>query len=895
MMMLATGRIHGIARSLTGASLLALGMCGLSATAMAQENAPAAGDDTGLSEIIVTARKVNENLQDVPVSVTAFSGEQLQSQGAVRVEDLALFTPGLKIVGSPANTVAPLFAIRGQAQSDIVATLEPSVGVYLDGIYIARSHGLNADLLDVASVQTLKGPQGTLFGHNTSAGAILLETNRPRLNESSLALTATYGRFNQADGSAVFNVPLVTDKLAFRGAVQQRHRDGIYTDIVTGKKYNDISSYSGRAKLLWEPAPDVSIVAAGDWFSYESSGPVENILYAAPIGAATAATAVQSGNPGVPAAIGAAFSCLFGLPAPLPVGTPIGCGIPGGAGNSGLVGNAAIAGLGLFGVAVNPLTGTGAPPTGLGLLGYPTLLTYINLANSNPNVVSLNGDPFTKVRTQTYSLTATVDQSYGTFKLIGGYRKVTALARVDLDGTPFTLLHTTGTQSLHQWSVEGQLAGKVLDNKLNYVIGATYFTEGGSDESTSQNALGLTPALSGGAVADTQPHTFGLIDNKSYGIYAQGTYYFTDQLSFTGGLRYSHDDKKLETHSGQFALGSNTPIVGVCSLPAPGVFPGTTTASPGVTYANNNCEFNTAAKFSALSYTAGLEFKVTPDVLLYVKSSRGYRSGGLNLRQNTGGAILQSTTIPGTLATTEPFGREVNDEQEIGLKTEFFDRRVRFNIAGFYNVVTDKQMSILQGVPGSNTLLTILSNADQRDYGVEADLAIRVTQGLTLEASGSFLDAKLTKFLQPAALGSAVINDTTTDFVQYAPRTQFSVAGNYEHDFGSVKVNARVDYAWTSRYYYGATSCAVYKPTPGCATVLDPVIVAAQTAPSSGILGARLAFSFADDKYSIAVWGRNITDDRGRQAGLYVGAFGFAGLSTRRDPASYGVTITGKF
>jgi outer membrane receptor for ferric coprogen and ferric-rhodotorulic acid len=167
----------------------------------------------------------------------------------------------------------------------------------------------------------------------------------------------------------------------------------------------------------------------------------------------------------------------------------------------------------------------------------------------------------------------------------------------------------------------------------------------------------------------------------------------------------------------------------------------------------------------------------------------------------------------------------VNDEQEIGLKTEFFDRRVRFNIAGFYNVVTDKQMSILQGVPGSNTLLTILSNADQRDYGVEADLAIRVTQGLTLEASGSFLDAKLTKFLQPAALGSAVINDTTTDFVQYAPRTQFSVAGNYEHDFGSVKVNARVDYAWSASYYYGATSCAAYKPTPGCATALDPVIV----------------------------------------------------------------------
>jgi iron complex outermembrane recepter protein len=220
---------------------------------------------------------------------------------------------------------------------------------------------------------------------------------------------------------------------------------------------------------------------------------------------------------------------------------------------------------------------------------------------------------------------------------------------------------------------------------------------------------------------------------------------------------------------------------------------------------------------------------------------------------------------------------------------------VRFNVAGYYNRITNKQISILQGVPGSNTLLTILSNGNQRDYGVEADLAIKLTRDLTFEASGAFLDAKLTKFLQPAALGSTTINDTTTDFVQYAPRTQFSVAGNYEHDFGSVIVRARVDYAWTAKYFYGATSCAAYKTTPGCATALDPVIIAAETAPAAGILGARIGFSFADDKYSITLWGRNITDNRSRQSGLYVGAFGFAGLSTRRDPASYGITVSGKF
>jgi iron complex outermembrane recepter protein len=882
-------------RVLVGASVIAMATMA-SAPAFAQAQAPAAEDDGGLATITVTARKVSESLQDVPVSVTAFSGEQLESQGAARVEDIAKFTPGLLLVGSPANTNAPIFAVRGQAQTDVLATLEPSVGVYLDGLYLARTPGLNGDLLDISSVQTLKGPQGTLFGKNTSAGAILFETNKPKLNETSLALSATYGRFNQIDGSAIFNIPLVNDKLAFRGAVQQRHRDGIYTDIVTGQKYNNVANYSGRAKLLWQPSSDVSIVATGDWFDYKARGPVENITYVSPgPNAASAATAIQSGNPGVGAAVGAAFSCIIGRPAP--VGTTIGCGTAFLAGNTGFLGNAAIAGLGAFGVAVNPLTGVGAPPTGLGLLGQSTIQRFIDQAITDPTRVSLNGDPLTETKTQTYSLALDVDKTFGTFKVIGGYRKVTSFSRVDLDGTPFTLLHTTGRQSLEQWSIEAQLAGKIAD-KLNYVVGATYFTENGTDQSTSENALGIGPALSGGTVPDTTGRNFGIIDNKSYGVYAQATYNLTDRFSVTGGLRYSSDDKKVETHNGINVLRTFTPITtgaNACALPPPGVFPGTTTASPGTTAATNLCEFNTAAKFSAISYTAGLEYKLSDDILVYAKSSRGYRSGGLNTRQNTGTLILQSSTIPGTLATTEPFAKEVNDEQEIGIKTEFFDRRLRINIAGFYNKVSDKQISILLPVPGRTTLLTILSNADQRDYGVEADIAFKVSRDFTLEANGALLNAKLTKFLQPAALGSTVINDQTTDHVQYAPKSQFSVAANYAHEFGSVGVRARVDYAWTSSYFFNQQSCQTYKTTRGCATELPAEVRAVQQAPSAGLLGARLGLDFVDGRYNVDFWGRNITNDRGRQSGIYVPSFGFAGFATRRDPASYGVTIGAKF
>jgi iron complex outermembrane receptor protein len=659
---------------------------------------------------------------------------------------------------------------------------------------------------------------------------------------------------------------------------------------------------SGRAKLLWEPSSDVSIVATGDWFDYKARGPVENITYVSPApNAASAATAIQSGHPGVGLAIGAAASCVFGSPAPLPAGTAVGCGSPPLLGGAAVFGNAAIAGLGAFGVTVNPLTGTGAPPPGLGLLGQSRIQSFIDQANTDPTRVSLNGDPLTETRTQTYSLAMDVDRSFGTFKVIGGYRKVTSFSRVDLDGTPFTLLHTTGRQSLSQWSIEAQLAGKVLDDKLNYVVGATYFTESGIDQSTSENALGISPALSGGVAFDTTGRNFGIIDNKSYGMYAQGTYNFTDRFSVTGGLRYSSDDKKVETHNGKNLLNTLTPLSVAspgndpCALPAPGVFPGTTVASPGTTFANNQCEFKTAAKFSAISYTAGLEYKVTDDILFYAKSSRGYRSGGLNTRQNTGTLILQSTTIPGTLATTEPFEKEVNDEQEVGIKSEFFDRRLRVNIAAFYNKVTDKQISVLLPVPGRTTLLTILANADQRDYGVEADIALKVSDDFTLEANGALLDAKLTKFLQPSALGSTTIFDQTTDHVQYAPKSQFSVAANYAHDFGSVSVRARVDYAWTASYFFNQQSCQTYKTTPGCAVDLPAAVVEVQQAPAAGLLGARFGLGFADGKYNIDIWGRNLTNDRGRQSGIYVPSFGFAGFATRRDPATYGVTLTGKF
>jgi iron complex outermembrane recepter protein len=159
-------------RLLAGVSLLFVASLPASAFAQAgsESASPVASDASGqggLEEIVVTARKVAENLQDVPVAVTAFSGLDLANQNAQRVQDVARFTPGLIIRPGNASSTSLTIALRGQAQTDVLATLDPSVGTYVDGIYWARAYGLNGSLLDIQSVQVLKGPQGTLFGRNT--------------------------------------------------------------------------------------------------------------------------------------------------------------------------------------------------------------------------------------------------------------------------------------------------------------------------------------------------------------------------------------------------------------------------------------------------------------------------------------------------------------------------------------------------------------------------------------------------------------------------------------------------------------------------------------------------------------------------------------------------------
>lgn len=738
-------------------------------------------DDGGLADVVVTARRVAENQQDIPVAVTAFSGETLEKQNVLAFKDVAAFTPGFVTRESPNNPSAFILALRGQVQTDTLATLDPSVGTYVDGVYWSRSYGLNADLLDVRSVQVLKGPQGTLFGRNTTGGALVIETNDPTTDRITGMVQGTYGRFDERIGTAVLNVPF-GEVAAIRGAIQLSKRDGYVTDRVSGIGYNNRDNLTGRVKVLLQPADNVRLVVSGEWFEFDQLSARINTLVLP--GAARNGPAVRYPGSVTEAAANRAN--------------------------------------------VDVTTTTTAP----------------FLAGSPP--------PFQRVRTQTYGGTLSVDTGFGEVKFINAWRRVTGANAIDLDGGIAPIALTTLDQDLKQFSSELQLTGNLLDDRLSFATGLVYLKEYGFDRSFSYANVASNPGA-------TKTRFLGEIDNSSIGAYAQASFKITDRLTATGGLRYSIDDKGIVTRTG-VVLNANNRLVS-CITPNRSIA--------------NDCRDQRQDEFDAISYTAGLDYKLADDVLVYAKQSRGYRSGGQQLRS--------TSTVD-----TAPFQPEIVNEQELGLKSEFFDRRLRLNLSAYHNTIKGAQRSVITQVGG--IVQTIVENADIRNYGIEADVAARVAEGLTLSANGSYNDPKYTRYI--GVVGATLGVDKAALGARFdgLAKEQFSVAVDYDRptSFGRVAVN--VNYAWVGRYDTNPESVGTLLAVGNSPADAQAVVNITQK-PAAGFLGARATLGFGDN-FDIAVFGRNILNKRVFVHTLFVGDYA---SSIRNDPVTYGVTGTVRF
>ncbi len=255
------------------AALLAgtAGLAAFAAPVAAQDNVAVAADEAvadaqpDSGEILVTARRREERLIDVPVAVTSFSQADLQRTQSIDLSGLQAAAPNLNLVQGRGSAASANIFIRGLGQPDALQTFDPAVGIYVDGVYLSRIQGALLGLFDVERIEVLRGPQGTLYGKNTTGGAISIVSRKPDLNDLRAAGSAMYGSYDQIVLNGYVSAPLVTDRVALSLAGQWDKRDGIVTDPRTGRKYNDRDSLTVRGILRVAATDRIELIASGDY------------------------------------------------------------------------------------------------------------------------------------------------------------------------------------------------------------------------------------------------------------------------------------------------------------------------------------------------------------------------------------------------------------------------------------------------------------------------------------------------------------------------------------------------------------------------------------------------------------------------------------------------------
>ena len=482
--------------------------------ALAPASAALAQDQSGaIEDIIVTAQKREESLQDTPISVSAFSEKMMAARDVTNIGGLAGYTPNVEInsgKGDGGSTNAAIF-IRGVGQNDFIFPTDPGVGVYVDGVYIARSIGAMMDLSDIERVEVLRGPQGTLYGKNTIGGAINIISSRPG-NEFKGQLRVTTGSRDRIDVEGKVSIPLIKDVLAIKIAAASKNQDGYVKRVSDGIDLGDTNVDVGRIGIAWNPSSTVQVDLSVD-----------------------ASRVRQNGSPG-------RLAGTFSFPG------------------------------GLYD-AYNAL---GAPYV-TARDGLPAGSLFDDRWVSSDRRVS-NGTGPTRDKADVWGTNLTVawDASDSIkIKSITGYRELDAEIQVDMDHSPFPIVHTDEVQSEEQFSEELQFSGRAFDGKLDWLIGAYYFHEKAYDQNQTLLASGLYDALelvpgpfvplvggvtcpnanpaapcAGGAGnpfnaaldLDVRPTT--RLATTNWAIFGQASYEVATGLSLTFGGRYSWERKR---------------------------------------------------------------------------------------------------------------------------------------------------------------------------------------------------------------------------------------------------------------------------------------------------------------------------------------------------------------
>lgn len=763
-----TYRTFSKASGLLGMSALALVLYGVGSAALAQEGEPSGNGfrDGELSEILVTARRREERLQDVPQAILAFSGSQLEQANITQLTDVQRIAPGLVWQAAALGNKTVSLTLRGQRQNFPNATFDPSVIPYFAEVPNMRMMGVNASLYDLASVQVLKGPQGTLFGRNSTGGALLITPQTPT-EEFGGYLKAGLGNYSSNEVEGAVNIP-VSDVLQIRLAGRHTEHDG-YIDVI-GQDYavDDDDTDAFRASIRFAPNDSFSNVLTFDYNQQSGSGTAYIIR-----------------------------SCS----------------------TAGLAHR--------FFQMCDDFDRQNAES--------------FHHTTSN---VDRNG---TDVEAYTISNITTAELGNITLKNIIGYLNVDSFISFDIDGSSKNVLSGDDKMDIDAVTEEIQILGRAFDDALTYQVGAFFFDESGDE-------LQQTPTLGTTSVSDFS------VTNRSYSLFGQGTYQlpWVEGLAVTAGVRKTWDRRHM-TNRGRTVSAT----VNSCRIFDADV--GGTPISP--------CVKPVDASFNEVTYNLSLDWKINDDVLVYLATRKGYRSGG----------FLNSARIPSEFEAYDP---ETITDYELGLKAEYEIGTVpsRTNLAIYTGDYKDIQRSIsVTGLvdPITNTFYTrnsIFNAAEARIRGIEIEQMFQPFELLEISLSYAYSEAEYTEFVLPDG------RDFTDAPLAGAPENTASASARLEIPLSD---GAGDLFVHLSAYYRSSSIAADLTGFNPTTQVLSPDAVI----PSYSTVDARVEWQNAlDSSFSVNAYVSNLTDKEYSGAGQDAGAIGF-GVLIPGAPRTYGVQV----
>lgn len=754
------------------------------ATAVEQESVAETISGEGLNDIVVTARRREENLQDVPIAVTAYTPEDIAEKGITDRTSLADNTPSLFTINGGYPREFAFFALRGQGPA--FGSTPGVVNYFAEVPNSVNVDGRVGTYYDLANIQVLAGPQGTLFGRNATGGNILFEPMKPQ-DRFEGYVRAQYGNYNDRRIEGALNVPIVPDTVLLRVAGEVGRRDGYTIDVgpfFAGKDYDNLAYESFRIGLTLRPADGVELYTVARYYNSHTNGG----------------------------------------------GTVLS--------------------------AFNPAAGFDATALGLGFLPvlafYPGMATAVAEQNARgPREVAYNLDQFSETPYWQVINQATIELTDNLrIRNIISYSELETRYGYDYDATAFPI---SGQSSQVNFANPGLFSGRTIVPTL----APTFFTEelqlqgtafdralafsigGFLDRQTTRLPAGIaeytffpfgTLAPTAGAIFDAR--------NSSEAVFGQATLELgrmapaLDGLSVTGGLRYTWEH----------------------SFTSQTIF-----APPAVEGSVDD---------SYLSYTATVDYDISPDVHVYVTARDAYKSGGVN------GPVPEGSAF-------RFFPPERLSDIEIGLKSQFNlgTVRGRLNIAAYRGIYDNIQRTTTEQVatPGGTVPLNVTRSAAKgKIEGVEINAALVPVAGLTLTGSYSYINARYTEVTDASA--GAILNGSP---FPYTPEHKFSLGATYETTLGNAgELSAGVNYVRQTEVSTAQTNSSFYR-----------------FLPAYGLLNASIDLrNVGGSGFDVGAFVNNLTDEEVPVGVLdqYVGNTGTVGL-TYNEPRMYGVRVGYRF